>query len=789
MVSSALPIDTWFHVKPKEYAALAPEQEEKFKKEQFSMRVGYLGGYSLGLIEGLSSLDQLYEKNKDLFKAFYSEVSRTRPSTISVEVLIEYLSNISKKNALSEFGPLPNVPSSALVPKKKFPKIQDSSSDDLISFSKNYQETFLKPQSGVDSNGTAIPVTLGVDEAWSYFKKILHASGDGNSRPELDESCFDFRTLFKLIDISVADPANLDTTKNEKVWIGNEAVDLGIWEKWFDIGNTEGKYQAITIYALRFVRITLEKVEAFPLLSNTDKIKPSNGTINNIQSKINSILLNPQAATDTDASGLRSELSAIIDAVQEYTQKVGSIPENNNEKLVLDRDLSIAEGLINRFGDDLTNPPPIFNLFGRRLFTVSVKENDVSYTFQYASPFNSASSDRTSLTTQEQNSVGEATSLLGGGFEDFNRPPFRDSYFYKSLLVEPQEDSDTKDFLNALLPRNDSNASMTIESVKETVEILNPAYVAGLCAAYAVSISWEGKKDFFKDAEKRVNFRNQIINRINTLIETQAASLIDLGSISTPFQFFNVSYVMGLRSLRFFADFVVDKVAMESGANLVISRLRTQLPQFFTNFQDVNDIKGLIAYVDRGALAVYNRLNEQDAKISELNSVVAKLTDQVQDLTIKLGAAENRIQSQNSTIQSLNSDLDNLKNAFEQLSSLSETIKNTLENELKKAQETIKTLNDIVKLVKEDLELTRDRLKQAQALLDAWTKAGQNAQGALQGVEVLAYATTGFLIGGPAGAAISALFGEDIVNAVSDGKKAFSQGIKSAGKTIKSWFS
>lgn len=789
MVNSALPIDTWFHVKPEEYAAIPPDQEDAFKKKQFSMRVGYLGGYSLGLIEGLSSLDRLYESNSELFKTFYSEVSRIRPSTIPTEVLIEYLGNISKKNALSEFGTLPDVSAGSLVPKKPLPrKPLPPSNNDLISFPKSYQETLLKPQTGVDPSGTAVSITPGIDEAWSYFKRILRASGDGDSRPELDESCFDFRTLFKRIDISVNDPASPGNTKTEKVWIGNEAVDLSEWDRWFSIGSTEGKTQAIVIYALRFVRMTLEKAEAVSLPSNTNDIGGFDRTIiDGIQSKIDSILADPTSTSDADASGLRGELSKVIDAIKKYTQEVDSTPDNGDVKLGLDIDLSTAKGLINRFGDDLTNPSPIFNLFGRRLFTVLVKENNVTYTFQYAAPFISASSDRSNLTIQEQGAVGEATSLLGGGFEDLNKQPYRDSYFYKSLLVEPQEDSDTKGFLDALLPKKDSTASVTIESVKETVEVLNPAYVAGLCAAYAVSISWEGK-DFFKDADERVKFKNQVTDRINKLVETQTGSLIELGGISTPLQFFNISYVMGLRSLRFFADFVVDKEAMVSGAQLVISRLRTQLPQFFTDFQDINDIRGAIAYVDRGALAVYNRLKEQDAKISELNSVVAKLTDQVQDLTLKLGEAETQVQNQNKTIRSLNSDLDKLKDEFNKLSSLSDSVRKELEKELENARKEIKELRNIVKLLKEDLELTRDRLKQAEGLIDAWTKAGQNAQGALQGVEVLAYATTGFLVGGPVGAATGAFFGKDIVDAVSQGKAAIKQNLNSAGKRIKSWF-
>jgi predicted RNase H-like nuclease (RuvC/YqgF family) len=225
-----------------------------------------------------------------------------------------------------------------------------------------------------------------------------------------------------------------------------------------------------------------------------------------------------------------------------------------------------------------------------------------------------------------------------------------------------------------------------------------------------------------------------------------------------------------------------------SGAQLVISRLRTQLPQFFTDFDDINDIASALAYVDRGALAIYTRLKEQDAKISELNSVVANLTNQVQDLTVKLDAAQIKIQIQDNTIQSLNTELEKLKAAYSTLSSLSKSIQDDLEKELDNARKEIKKLVEIRDLLKENLELAKKRLEESERLIEEWRKAAISAQGALQAVGVLAYATTGFLIGGPVGAAAGAFFGEDIITAVSQGKAAVKNGLNSAAKKIKSWF-
>jgi uncharacterized protein YoxC len=797
MSSSALPIDSWFHIKPEEYASVASGSEDAFKKQQFAKRVGYLGGYSLGLTEGLSSLDRLYESDQELFKNFYSEVARFRPSVIPIEVLIEYLSNISQKNASTDFGPLPKVSAGDLVPKKVLAKVSPTPPSNGISFSRNYQETFLKPDTGTDAAGSAVPLTTGVDETWSYFKKILTASGSGNLRPELDEACFDFRELFRLVPITVTDTSSPTGTRTEQVWVGNDAValtsgDLSEWEKWFSIGSVEGKTQAIITNALRFVRLTLEKVEAVQPQSNVGEIDGFDQIIiDDIQAKISSILTAAGSATDAEASILRGELLKIIQSIQKYSSLVSSEPANNDIKLSLDIDLNVARGLIERFGDTLTSSSPIFSLFGRKLFSVLVEESGVKYTFQFASPFISANSDRSNFTTEEQDAVNEASSFLGGAFADFNDQNYRDSYVYKSLLVEPQEDPDTKKFLDSLLPKNKkgATASIVIESVKEAVEILNPAYVAGICAAYAVSMSWEGNKAaFLNDAVGRNQFRGDVEERIDRLIESQTASLIQLGGISTPLQSFNISYVMGLRSLRYFADFVADKAAMLSGAQLVISRLRTQLPQFFTDFDDINDIASALAYVDRGALAIYTRLKEQDAKISELNSVVASLTSQVQDLTVKLDAAQTKIQIQDNTIQSLNSELEKLKAAYSTLSSLSKSIQDDLEKELDNARKEIKELVKIRDLLKDNLELTKKRLEESQSLVEEWKKAAISAQGALQAVEVLAYATTGFLIGGPVGAGVGAFFGEDIVNAVSQGKSSVKSGLNSAAKKIKSWF-
>lgn len=769
MSGSALPIDSWFHVKPEEYASVASDGEDTFKKQQFAKRVGYLGGYSLGLTEGLSSLDRLYESDKELFKNFYSEVARFRPSVIPIEVLIEYLSNISQKNAISGFGPLPKVSAGDLVPKKVLTKVSPTPPSSGISFSKNYQETFSKPATGTDATGSAVPLTIGVDETWSYFKKILTASGIGNPKPELEEACFDFRELFRLVPITLPDTSSPTGTRTEQVWAGNDAValtsgDLSEWEKWFSIGSLEGKTQAIITNALRFVRLTLEKVEAVQPQSNVGEIDGFDQTIiNDIQAKISSILAAAGSATDAEASILRGEFLKIIQSIKKYSDQVSSEPAKNDIKLSLDIDLNVAKGLIERFGDALTNSSPIFNLFGRKLFSVLVEENGVKYTFQFASPFISANSDRSNFTTEEQDAVDEASSFLGGAFADFNVQNYRDSYVYKSLLEEPQEDPVTKKFLDSLLPRKGATASIVIESVKEAVEILNPAYVAGICAAYAVSMSWEGNKAaFLNNSIERNQFRGDVEERIDRLIESQTASLIQLGGILTPLQSFNISYVMGLRSLRYFADFVTDKAAMLSGAQLVISRLRTQLPQFFTDFDDINDIASALAYVDRGALAIYTRLKEQDAKISELNSVVASLTNQVQDLTVKLDTAQTKIQLQDNIIQSLNTELENLKTAYSTLSSLSKSIQDDLERELDNARTEIKELVEIRKLLKTNLELTQKRLEESQYLLEEWRKAAISAQGSLQAVEVLAYATTGFLIGGPVGAGVGAFFGEDI---------------------------
>lgn len=798
MIESALKVDSWFHVDPEEYASILPgsEDEAKFKKEQFAKRVGYLGGYSLGLTEGLSALDRLYEIDKQLFKTFYTEVARIRPSVLSIETLIEYLSKISQKNAIGGFGPLPNVPAADLVPQKLLRKLSPTPSPGIISFSKNYQETFIKPTTGTDAAGSPVPLTPGVDETWNYFNKILTANGNNNSRPDLDEGCFDFRELFRLNSITVADPNSPTGTKTEQVWAGNDAValtsgDLKEWEKWFGIGSLEGKTQAIITNALRFVRLTLEEVDAIQPQASISEIDGfDQAIIDDITNKINSILSAAGSATDDQASILRGELLKIIQSIQKYNSSVSSQSANNDIKLSINNDFNVAKGLIDRFGESLTASAPIFSLFGRRLISVIVGEGGNKYNLEFASPFISANAQQFSLSTEEQAAVKEAGSYLGGAFADFNDQNYRDSYVYKSLLEDPQEDLDVKKFLDTLLLRQGSTSSIVIESVKVAIEILNPAYVAGICAAYAVSLAWEGNKAaFLNDAIGRNQFRGDVEERIDRLIESQTASLIKLDGIVTTLQSFNISFVMGLRSLRYFADFVADKAAMLSGAQLVISRLRTQLPQFFTDFSDVNDIASALAYVDRGALAIYERLKEQDAKISELNSVVASLTNQVQDLTVQLSKAQATIQFQDKTIQGLNNELEKLKVDFDTLSSLSKSIQDDLNKELDNARAEIKKLVEIRDLLKENLELTKKRLEESRGLLDEWKKAGVNAQGALQGVEVLTYATTGFLIGGPVGAGVGAFFGEDIVTAVSQGKTAVKRGLNSAAKKVKSWFS
>jgi hypothetical protein len=254
---------------------------------------------------------------------------------------------------------------------------------------------------------------------------------------------------------------------------------LSEWEKWFSIGSVEGKTQAIITNALRFVRLTLEQVAAVQPQSNVSKIDGFDKTIiDDIQAKISSILTAAGSATDDEANILRKELSKIIHSIEKYSSLVSSEPANNDIKLSLDKDLIVAKGLIKRFGDTLTNSSPIFNLFGRKLFTVFVMECGVEYTLKFATPFISAKSDRSNFTTEEQDALNEASSFLGGAFADFNDQNYRDSYVYKSLLVEPQEDPDTRKFLDSLLPKIGATKQIVILSVKEAVEILDPAYVA-----------------------------------------------------------------------------------------------------------------------------------------------------------------------------------------------------------------------------------------------------------------------------------------------------------------------
>jgi uncharacterized phage infection (PIP) family protein YhgE len=228
-------------------------------------------------------------------------------------------------------------------------------------------------------------------------------------------------------------------------------------------------------------------------------------------------------------------------------------------------------------------------------------------------------------------------------------------------------------------------------------------------------------------------------------------------------QSFNLSFTLGLRSLRFFADFATDKQAMLSGAEIVIDTLKRTLPQFFSGFEGADSLENALAFVDRGAVAVSSRLAEQETQILELQTSNAALTSEIGELT--------------STLEFVQSEFDDFKDRAEQLI-------DSLQASLDTANETISSLNEVVETLKDSLDKANKRLDEAESLLAAWTKAGLSASRTLDAFGVLAYTTAGFLMGGPVGAIAGGFYGEEIVTAAKKFGRYTEQEIVNLGDSV-----
>ena len=762
-----LSTDSWFNVSKSETSA----------EDEFSKRVGYLGGYALGYTDGISTLEKLYKLDIDSFQTFYSEVARIKPSQISIAKLSEFLARLARNDPSTVFKPLPKPSHIEGSVERLYERPPQNLLNDTVSFAEEYGFN----QRSHDSIENA---------QWPQEVKDTMASCIELLSPDSDVNktavAINFSKLFDWISLETPPnpqpdpPPNPNPQPAVNIWIGSKAVNINLWQEYFAKGSENGKQQSIVEYALRYIIHTIENASRVDATLQSDNISIYDHCLTTLKQYAS----RPADIDDEMAQKLINDLGAISrDALNRSNQTEPSrTPENLNQNIIVSR------RLVERFGSALYATPVMTGIYGRKIYRIEATLSNENYAFEIPTPFVCANLDRIRLGNNEKQAISSANQLLGSLYPDLNDIPCRNTYNWKHLLEGFEESEEIRKFLINFLP-NPSNL-VQVKRVEQGVEILNPAYVLGICAAFAIAVSWEGNNKLLGEPQRRITFYEAVEERIRNLILNQTVAITKSEkNTQTPLEAFNISYVMGLRSLQFFAKAVSDKAAMDQGATVVIKHLSQQLPQFFTNAPEVTTVESALEFVDRGAIMVYRCLDEQNKRIAQLTQDVANYSQKIVDLERNIISANDTIKNQNGIISDLSLELGKIQDEFNQFTKLTESIKAQLEKELENARKEINELSRLRDSLQATVEETKKRLQESEALLRVWKEVGESSKDTAEAMSVLLYATTGFLIAGPVGSAAGAFFGEDIIDGVSKGKSWVKKGLKSASKTIKSWFS
>lgn len=774
-VDSIFPLEQWFSA------------TSEGSTNAFSRRVGFLGGYSLGFLGSLSTLDFLFNKNRDLYDTFFQLAGKSVSSSLDDESLLasldrlarlvpqspEKLESLNFNSEQLQSPPEINISYNSesyssqsqnstkklyqrMIPEGlEIESIREEFS--LIDFARTYPPDLLDlttrdPDGNPhDPFGNPFPIS---DELLAFWEKVNELLIGGDSGDVFDrinsELKIDFRRLFDFVSVG---------TTSE--WVGLRAVKFDVWKKAFEEGNKVGKLDAITVSASYYVNSVIASAKEFSE-STVLKNSPNPLLAKTIKEKLQKFKDEPKQLNKKEATDLKEDITNLIEEIKSLPTSPLDNEEFVNARRKLEQDFQVIENLKARFKDKLGSSPLITKSFFRKIYLIKVQYRDGrTYQFPLVTEFLPIDSELLNFSESEVNIIDQEIRAFSEAFSNLSEERYKTRYYYKGIQAVPTSHPNLKTFIEASLQSELKASDIVIESVESQVELLNPMYVAGICAAYAIATSWQGQ-DFLRTPSDRFKFYQQVQAKVNRLISETQRELEDNQALSRPLGAFNTYYVMGLRSLEFFAFFVSDQAAQVDGATQVINVLRDKLPEFFAGDEQFTSLEKAIAYVERGAVSVSQRLREQDAKIALLEAEVVTLRQEVEVLKDKLSEAESVIESQKQTIDELKQENDELRVAYDTLAGALDEVKQLLQEALEALDVARKELENLAKAL---LECEKKRL-QAELKAKEWQAKYNIEKLKNQGSRALAGAgagaINGAIIGGVSGAVVGGVLGGPI---------------------------